>query len=170
MGTPWEEGEREVREERSNQRSATGKRRDRRPAGAREGVPRALTKVYIVQMRDLTNLRVYEPARIVALHTYHLSRDLPQSEKFGLQSQMRRAAISVVANIAEGHGRGTDGDFERHLRIAAGSLAELEALLHISADLELLDPGRVALLRKECKPLGRMLVALTRTVGKARTS
>jgi four helix bundle protein len=121
-------------------------------------------------MRDLKNLRVYEPARAVALRTYRLSTGLPRAEEFGLRSQMRRAAVSVVANIAEGHGRGTDGDFERHLRIAAGSLSELEALLDLAADLEFLDARRVSDLRDDCRSLGRMLVALTRTVGRARKS
>jgi len=126
--------------------------------------------MYIGPMRDLKNLRVYEPARAVALRTYRLSTGLPRAEEFGLRSQMRRAAVSVVANIAEGHGRGTDGDFERHLRIAAGSLSELEALLDLAADLEFLDARRVSDLRDDCRSLGRMLVALTRTVGRARKS
>jgi four helix bundle protein len=126
--------------------------------------------MYIGPMRDLKNLRVYEPARAVALRTYRLSTGLPRAEEFGLRSQMRRAAVSVVANIAESHGRGTDGDFERHLRIAAGSLSELEALLDLAADLEFLDARRVSDLRDDCRSLGRMLVALTRTVGRARKS
>ena len=59
----------------------------------------------------------------------------PTDERYGLTSQTRRAAVSVAANIAEGLGRGTPGDFERFLRIAAGSAAELYVLLELAEDV-----------------------------------
>jgi four helix bundle protein len=126
--------------------------------------------MYTLVMRDLKELHLYEPARAVVLQTYRLTSDLPDTERYGLQSQMRRAAVSVVANIVEGHGRGTDGDFERHLRIASGSLAELEALLGIARDLGLIADSGVSELEGECRSVGKMIVALARTVGRARRS
>ena len=85
-----------------------------------------------------------------------------------MKAQIRRAAVSVVANIVEGHGRGTDGDFERHLRIASGSLAEVAALLQIARDLGMLPNEVTSDLLEQCESLSRMLVALTTTISRAR--
>jgi four helix bundle protein len=64
-----------------------------------------------------------------------MSSDFPRHELFGLTSQLRRSAVSVAANISEGHALGTDPQFLRHLRIAQGSLAEVEYYLILSKDL-----------------------------------
>jgi len=77
--------------------------------------------------------------------------------------------VSIAANIAEGHGRGTQGDFERHLRIALGSLAELETLVLIAADLELIARPRADNLLTAYADLGRSIVALTRKVAADRS-
>jgi four helix bundle protein len=73
--------------------------------------------------RDLT---VWQKARKLAASSYTLARQLPEDERFGMKAQIQRAAVSIAANIAEGHGRFGKGDFSRHLSIARGSLAELE--------------------------------------------
>lgn len=65
---------------------------------------------------------------------------MPDGERFGLTSQMRRAAVSVPSNIAEGFGRATRPDFLRFLRTARGSLFELQTQLHIAATLKMIDP------------------------------
>ena len=94
-------------------------------------------------MRDLEQFEVLTRAKALAASCYRLTAGFPDSERFGLISQMNRASVSIAANIAEGLGRGTQGDFERHLRIALGSAAEFQVLLDLSA--ELIDPSAGAL-------------------------
>jgi four helix bundle protein len=81
-------------------------------------------------VRDIRNSRVLQNAKRLTREAYH-----PRAERFGLISQIQRAAVSVPANIAEGLGRGTPGDLERFLRIASGSLAELTVLLELTNDI-----------------------------------
>jgi four helix bundle protein len=83
-------------------------------------------------MRNYEKLRVWQAGMELADVAYQLTRTMPDTERFGLISQIRRAAVSVPANIAEGYGRGSGKDFLRFLRIARGSLFELETLIRIS--------------------------------------
>jgi four helix bundle protein len=119
-------------------------------------------------MRDASKLEVLAEAKDWVGSIYRVSRLLPRDERFGLISQLRRAAVSVAANIAEGHGRGTQGDFERHLRIASGSLAEARVLLDLVVDLELLGIERVEESLRDARRIGRRLTTLTRQVAEAR--
>ncbi len=80
-------------------------------------------------------LRVWEAAISLAVECYDATNEFPGTEKFGLTSQIRRASISISANIAEGSGRKTDRDFVRFLRIAGGSANEVESLLHVAQQL-----------------------------------
>ena len=86
-------------------------------------------------MRDHRKLRAFKLADELAVEVYKLSSELPKSEQFGLTSQMRRAAISVPANIVEGCARRTTRDFKHFLEIAMGSLREVGYLLDISCRL-----------------------------------
>ncbi|MCS7001202.1 MAG: four helix bundle protein, partial [Candidatus Kapabacteria bacterium] len=81
----------------------------------------------------------------LAEQVYRLSQSLPPEERYGMCSQMRRAAISVPANIAEGWARGTTQQFLQFLSIAAGSLWELETYLILAQRVELLPPPSVLL-------------------------
>ena len=85
--------------------------------------------------KGFRKLLVWQKAHQFALLTYRLSTSFPKSELFGLTSQMRRAAVSVPANIAEGYAAGSQGQFARFLNIAQGSLAEVEYYLIVSRDL-----------------------------------
>lgn len=77
-------------------------------------------------MHNFKELRVWKEAMILAKLVYKLSAQFPQEEKFGLKSQVNRAAVSVPSNIAEGAGRGSDKEFAQFLKIALGSAFEIE--------------------------------------------
>lgn len=121
-------------------------------------------------MRELQNTRVLERARQFAREAYRFCRLLPSSERWGLKSQIERAAVSVGANIAEGLGRGTQGDLERFLRISAGSAAEVEFLIDLAVDLHGLPLDRAEILREEADAVRRMLNRFVTTVNTNRRS
>ncbi|HEU4888365.1 MAG TPA: four helix bundle protein [Thermoanaerobaculia bacterium] len=85
------------------------------------------------------DLEVWQKSRALASRVYQLTLSFPRSEMFGLTSQMRRASISVISNIAEGHGRKSIDDTIRFLVIARGSLLEIEAQTVVAIDLEYLE-------------------------------
>ena len=87
-------------------------------------------------MKSYQELEVWKEARVLVKDIYLLTIKLPSEEKFGLISQLRRAAVSVPANIAEGIGRNHSKDTLQFLFIARGSLNELETLLILSLDLD----------------------------------
>ncbi|MDJ0951361.1 MAG: four helix bundle protein [Alphaproteobacteria bacterium] len=93
-------------------------------------------------MQDFRKIRVWQKAHQLTLDIYDATSDFPQSERYGLTSQMRRSAVSVPANIVEGRARGGDAEFRRFLQIAFGSAAELEYLLLLARDLSLLNADR----------------------------
>ncbi len=80
-------------------------------------------------------LIAWQKARRLAVRIYRLTQNFPQEEKYGLSTQLRRAAVSVVSNIAEGQGRRTVGEFQQFLGIARGSLLEIETQIIIAGDL-----------------------------------
>ena len=86
-------------------------------------------------MKDFRQLKVWEKAHFTVLQTYRLLYQLPVEERFALAAQMRRAAVSIPSNIAEGCGRDSDRDFSRFLKIAAGSTTELEYQVLLAKDL-----------------------------------
>jgi four helix bundle protein len=87
--------------------------------------------------RKYQRLAVWQRAMDMTVAVYRLTERFPQREVFGLAQQMRRAAVSVPSNIAEGAGRGSDKEFIRFLRIAKGSIQELETQLHLCMRLDL---------------------------------
>jgi four helix bundle protein len=91
---------------------------------------------------------------------YRLTAQLPSSEQWGLVSQMRRAAISVPSNIAEGYGRQATGEYRHHVSIGRGSLIELETQILLAIRLKYLQPGDADPVLKEIDELSRMLATL----------
>jgi four helix bundle protein len=94
------------------------------------------------------------------LEIYRATRSFPHEERFGLVSQLRRSAVSVPTNIAEGSKRASSRDYARLLNIAEGSVAELEYLLMLSHDLDLIEEAQAAAMLKEADEIARMLNAL----------
>ena len=88
--------------------------------------------------RRYQKLLVWQKAMELVTEVYQATAGFPDTERFGLTAQMRRAAVSIPSNIAEGSGRGTDREFIRFLHIARGSLLELETQIMIAARLNLL--------------------------------
>jgi len=86
-------------------------------------------------IRDYKDLRVWQQATELAKLVYEITRPFPAEEKFGLTSQMRRAAVSVASNIAEGQARNTTGEFVQFISHAEGSLAELDTQVRLSVAL-----------------------------------
>ena len=89
------------------------------------------------QIKSYRDLVAWQKARVLVKNVYLLTADFPVGERFGLVSQMDRAAVSIPSNIAEGYGRATTQDYVHFLRIARGSAYELETQLVLAEDLGL---------------------------------
>ncbi|HWL93153.1 MAG TPA: four helix bundle protein [Phycisphaerae bacterium] len=87
------------------------------------------------QIKTFRNLVAWQKAKELAKEVYLSTMNMPDHERFGLTSQMRRAAVSIPSNIAEGHGRGSLADYLRFLRTARGSLMELQTQLILTEEL-----------------------------------
>lgn len=111
-------------------------------------------------------LLVWQKAMLLAPNVYRLTEELPRKETFGLQSQMRRAAVSAPSNIAEGHGRLDDGHFRQFLAISRGSLYELQTQLELSADLKYLDGARIHELIEPSYEVARMINGLLASIAR----
>lgn len=109
------------------------------------------------------DLDIWKRSLILVKNIYTLTSDLPGEEKFGLVSQMRRCAVSVPSNIAEGAGRGSQKDFAQFLRVSRGSLYELDTQLLITQDVYNKDTEE---LRKEINELIRMTTSLIKSLMK----
>ena len=95
---------------------------------------------------------------------YRLTGNFPRDELFGLTSQIKRAAASVPANIAEGHGRDNTGNFVQHLRVSQGSLKELETHLILAERVGILPAINLQAVLAQCESLGKMLRSLIRSL------
>jgi len=111
-------------------------------------------------MQRFTDLKVWQRSHALALEIYRATAAFPAQERFGLTSQLRRAAVSVPANIAEGSKRDSRTDYARFLNIAEGSLAEAECLLLLARDLAYLPTDACEPLTREAEEIARMLHAL----------
>ena len=111
-------------------------------------------------MKNFRDLQVWQKAHELALDVYRTSAGFSQDERYGLTSQIRRAALSIGANLAEGCGRGSDSDFARFVQIAMGSASEMEYLLLLARDLEELSEMEWDDLNERLSEVKRMLSAL----------
>lgn len=111
-------------------------------------------------MGDFKKLAVWGKSYQLTLKVYEVTKSFPKEEAFGLTSQLRRAAYSIPANIAEGSGRGTDKEFAHFLQIALGSANELEFHLNLTHDLHYLETSAHQELETAILEIQRMIVGL----------
>jgi four helix bundle protein len=111
-------------------------------------------------MEDFKGLKVWTKANELTLEIYQRTRSFPKDEIYGLTSQLRRAAASIGANIAEGCGRRSDAEMKRFLQIARGSASELEYHLLLARDLQLVAGDEFKNLEARVHEVQRMLAAL----------
>ncbi len=114
----------------------------------------------ILSYRDL---RVWQGAMEVAVSVYRFTNSFPKSEMYGLTSQIRRSAVSIPSNIAEGHSRPSK-EYARFLSIARGSLNELETQLELARRIGYLPENKFTKLAQELSIIGRQLNALLRSI------
>jgi len=105
-------------------------------------------------------LEVWKRSVGLATELYKLTSRFPDTERYGLTSQIRRATTSIPANIAEGWGRGSTGEYVQFLTVARGSLMEVETHLIVACNLQLLSAVALAALSNEIEEIGKMLNAL----------
>ncbi|MFV1970982.1 MAG: four helix bundle protein [Acidimicrobiia bacterium] len=115
-------------------------------------------------MQDYRKLRVWRSSMALARECYTATESFPRSELFGLTSQVRRSAVSIPSNIAEGCGRGSRREFVRFLRIAYGSACELGTQLELSNEIGHGQSHRLAQLLKDAEEVRRMLASLIQRV------
>ena len=107
-------------------------------------------------MHNFQNLKIWQKAMDVAEKTYIISSEFPREEKYGLTTQIRRSAVSIPSNIAEGAGRNTDGEFKNFLGIASGSSNELLTQLILSHRLNLIEEEKITTLLKDLIEVQKM--------------
>jgi four helix bundle protein len=119
-------------------------------------------------MRTYQDLIAWQKARMLTAEIYRLTRDFPADERFGLVSQMRRAAVSIVSNLAEGYRRAHKAEWRQFVRQAFGSAAELESQLIIASDVGMISQPALC---RSCESLNeevlRLLNGLIKSLEKA---
>jgi len=121
-------------------------------------------------MRDHTQLKVFALADKLALAVYRASSQFPHNEQYGLQSQIRRAAVSIAANIVEGCARYSEADYIRFLNIAYGSARELQYELSLCERLGLIDNETARTLNNDCTATAKALNGLLRALRSPKTT
>ncbi|MBK9712038.1 MAG: four helix bundle protein [Kouleothrix sp.] len=111
-------------------------------------------------VKSYRDLEVWQKSVVLTKAVYQATGSFPTQEKFGLVNQMRRAAVSIPSNIAEGHARSSTLEYKRFISIAMGSVAELDTQMIISADLGFLDESARDDLLQQLNDIGRMLRGL----------
>ena len=118
-------------------------------------------------MQNFRQLGVWQKSHKLTLSIYNITRTFPREERFGLTSQLRRAASSIGANIAEGCGRNTRIEFRRFLDLAMGSASEVEYFLLLAFDLGLITAVSYGPAEKGITEIKRMLAGFIETLRRA---
>jgi four helix bundle protein len=115
-------------------------------------------------VKSYRELNAWQKSYALALAVYQATRTFPRAEVFGLTSQLRRASVSIPANIAEGYCRHGRGDYLRFLSIAQGSVGELDTLLSLAHDLSYLDDVTLNQLAGSLTEVSKLLTGLTKSL------
>jgi four helix bundle protein len=115
-------------------------------------------------IKSYRDLIAWQKAMELAEAVYRETRGFPKEETYGLRAQLRRAAVSIPSNVAEGQGRHSDGAFSRHLSIAHGSLCELETQLLLAGRLAYITQTRLDGLMSAASEVGRLVIGLDQAV------
>ncbi|MBU0558953.1 MAG: four helix bundle protein [Bacteroidetes bacterium] len=116
------------------------------------------------EIKSFKDLVVWQKSHELTLEIYKITLNFPSEEKFGLTSQMRRAAYSIPANIVEGHSRKSKKEFLQFLSIAKGSLEELKYFIILSSDLEYINNEITEQLESMSEEVSKMLYAFTKSL------
>lgn len=114
--------------------------------------------------KSYRDLRVWDTSMSLALEVYRITELFPKEERFGLTAQLRRAALSVPSNIAEGHARSTRGEYKNSLSNARGSIAEVEVQLTLARELGYVESPILTKALGYCDSISRMLTNLKRAL------
>lgn len=115
-------------------------------------------------MHNYRELKVWQNARKLVKNIYLLSNSFPQSEKYGLSSQVRNSSVSIISNIAEGAGRGSNPDFKRFLNMALGSSYELESQLIVSNDIGYISEEDIKINISDLQEIQKMIYGLIKSL------
>jgi four helix bundle protein len=115
-------------------------------------------------IRKFEDLTVYQKAFKTVVSVYNISKKFPTEEKFGLTNQMRRSAVSITSNIAEGSMRLSSLEFRQFIGIARGSVGELRSQISIAKELGFIDSEKTRELFAELDEVGKMLTVLARSL------
>ena len=117
-----------------------------------------------MRVQSYRDLRVWKTAVELTLEVYSITESFPPSERFALTSQLRRAAVSVASNIAEGHARSTRGEYRNFLSIARGSAIEVEVQLFLAEQIGYVGSPMLVKARGYCESISRMITNLKRAL------
>lgn len=118
--------------------------------------------------KTFRELYVWKKSMSLVTEVYRATKTFPDTEKFGLTSQIRRSAVSIPSNISEGYGRGSLKEYIRFLHISISSLFELQTQLEISFNLEFIEKSKFTILFDSSKEIERMLSSLIRSLKSSR--
>jgi len=115
-------------------------------------------------LKNYKELKVWQRSYQLCLKIYKVTKIFPKEERYGLTSQIRRSAVSIPSNIAEGYGRKTTADYIRYLYISYGSVCELETQILLSMDLGYIDSAIIEKIKDEIQQIERMLKGLIKSL------
>ena len=117
-----------------------------------------------VVLKSFKELKVWQKSYDLCLNMYRITKAFQHEERYGLSSQMRRSAVSIPSNIAEGYGRKTTIDYVRMLYISYGSVCELETQILLAGDLGFIEKEVLASVKRDIAEVERMLKALIKSL------